>query len=275
MISNSSKFFLKKIKLFKDVYQFINYHNFEKVLHINCENKSLFDKNRVDIITVAFNNDEVIRHQIRLLNKYLLDPYCYTVADNSSDPTKQDKITEICKQFDVSYIRLPKNPYNEINPSLSHGLALNWIYRNYVCSRKANFFGFIDHDIFPVYPTTIINSLRSSNVYGLVQERGQMWYLWPGFCFFKYDFIKNRKVDFMPIRGNDTGGGNWRSIYSSINKEIIPMVKHEYRKLRDGEDPQEDWVEYIGDWLHTFNASKWKKVKEGKDTLVNEILNKH
>lgn len=266
---------MKKISLVKDAYQFIHYYDFEKMLHINCENKSVLDKNRVDIITVAFNNDKVIRQQIRLLNKYILDSYYYTVADNSSDPTKQDEIAQICNQFEVSYIRLPRNPYNEISPSLSHGIALNWLYKNYVSPRKATFFGFIDHDIFPVRPTTIINYLKSSNVYGLVQEREQMWYLWPGFCFFSYAFVKGCKVDFMPIKGCDTGGGNWHPIYSSMNREMIPQVKHEYRSLRNGGDPQGDLVEYIGDWLHTFNASKWKKVNEGKDLLVDKLLKEY
>ncbi len=63
-------------------YRFNNLLKFDTVFHFNCDNKPLSDKSRIDIITVAFNNDRVIAQQIRLLSKYILDPYYYTVIDN-------------------------------------------------------------------------------------------------------------------------------------------------------------------------------------------------
>lgn len=256
------------------LYRFNNLLTFDKVLHINCDNKPLDDRYKLDLVTVAFNNDKVIAQQIRLLNKYLLDPYHYTIADNSPDPLKREKIMELCKESDVPYIQLPKNPFSSKDPSLSHGAALTWIFKNFIKSRRADFFGFIDHDIFPIQPTKIMDSLQESPVYGLIQERDEIWYLWAGFCFFQYDYIRNCKINFMPAIGYDTGGGNWESIYSKLDKGTVPDLKHVYGILRDGNDPQSDWVEYIGDWLHTFNASNWKKVRD-KDHLVDELLNKY
>ncbi len=256
------------------LYPLYNLLTFDNVLHFNCNNKPLNNPERLDIVTIAFNNDMVIEHQVRLLNKYLLDPYHYTIADNSSDPAKQEKIMQIAKKTDISYIFLPKNPFTGIDPSLSHGSALNWIFRNYIKHRKAKFFGFIDHDIFPVQPTRVVDSLQENPVYGLIQERGDVWYLWPGFCFFQHDYTKDKKINFMPSKACDTGGGNWKSIYSELDKSKIPQLKHKYDQLRKGGVARSDWVEYIGDWLHTFNASGWFKIKN-KDNLVDALLNKY
>lgn len=246
---------------------------FSEVLYFNCSDYVLTDRNCLDIVTVAFNNEKVIEQQHRLLNKYLKPPFYYTVADNSTDPDKQKKIMKLCESNDIAYIRLPENPYSSESPSLSHGIALNWIYDNYVYKRKADYFGFLDHDIFPIHPTNVIEQLQKSNIFGLLQERSNKWYLWAGLCFFKYAYVKNKKLNFMPGDGLDTGGSNWESIYSKLNKNELVSLKHEYGQLREGKEPQSDLYEKIGDWLHTFNASNWKKIQY-KDDLVDDLLNK-
>ncbi|MEW5784282.1 MAG: hypothetical protein AB1767_04255 [Bacillota bacterium] len=252
----------------------------DDVLHFNCDDKPPADANLVDIATIAFNNELVIAHQIRLLKKYFLDPYAYTVADNSTDPLKQEKIMRLCRELDTAYIRLPGIPCKRINSSLSHGFALNWIYKNYFHKRKADFFGFLDHDIYPVRPIKIRKILQETTLYGLTQSRivpgqGFRWYLHPGLCFFKYDYVKNKKVNFMPGYGCDTGGGNWRSLYQDFDRTIlVPLAPH-YVRLREGDDPQVDnFIEYTGDWLHTCNGSNWRKTPD-KNDLIDELLNKY
>ncbi len=256
------------------VYCYETLITFDKGFHFNCDNKPLTDKRKLDIATIAFNNEQVIAEQVRLLNKNLLDPYCYTVADNSCDPAKQELIMRICEELQVGYIKLPRNFYNRRAPSSSHGLALNWVYKNYIRPRQAHFFGFTDHDIYPTRPTSIIGFLEKSPVYGLIQEREEVWYLWPGFCFFKRDYIKDKDLNFMPSKRGDTGAGNWASVYSKLDKSKVPCLRHEYSQLGEREN---NLIEYIGDWLHTFNASNWRKVEgqENKSNLVTEILSKY
>jgi len=250
---------------------------FDKVVHLNCDNKPVANPHKVDIVTVSFNNEQVITEQIRLLAKYLKDPYYYTVADNSSDQAKQEAIMRLCSKSGAGYIRLPKNPYSKKAPSSSHGFALNWAYRNYIKSRRAAFFGFIDHDIYPIQPTSVVESLERTPAFGLVQERKDAWYLWPGLCFFARDYVKDKKIDFMPGKYGDTGSENWESLYTGLDKTKVPQLCHEYGHLREGDNAQSDWFEYVGDWLHTFNASCWLEIedKEGKDSLVAELLNKY
>lgn len=239
--------------------------------HINFAIEPLSNKAVVDVITVAFNNEMVIEQQDRLLRKYLLDSFRYIVADNSSDPEKRRIIRRLCMEKGVDYVSLPLNPYNGKNSSFSHGLALNWIYINYIKPRNTACFGFIDHDIFPVQPTRIVPFLEQSPVFGLIQEREDKWYLWPGFCFFLREFIDVRTVNFLPGDNSDTGGSNWESLYSQLDRQKIPVIKHEYGNLREGTDPQSDLYEKIGDWVHTFNASNWKKVAP-KDSIVMKFL---
>ncbi|MHB8121808.1 MAG: glycosyltransferase family 2 protein [Desulfuromonadaceae bacterium] len=239
--------------------------------HINFAIEPLSNNAVIDIVTIAFNNELVIEHQERLIRKYILDDFRYTVADNSSDPKKRGIIRKLCMEKGVGYVSLPPDPYNGKNSSFSHGLALNWIYVNYITPRNTACFGFIDHDMFPVQPTRIVPYLEQSPVFGLIQEREDKWYLWPGFCFFLREFTENRTVNFLPGKNSDTGGSNWNSLYCRLDRQKIPTIKHEYGNLRDGIDPQSDLYEKIGDWVHTFNASNWKKVTP-KDSIVQEFL---
>jgi hypothetical protein len=76
--------------------------------------------------------------------------------------------------------------------------------------------------------------------WGVVEERPGIWYLWPGLCFFSFDVVAGKPLDVLP------GGG----------------------------DKQSDCVQFIGDWIHTINASEWKPVADGpeKERLVRQLL---
>jgi len=223
----------------------------------------------VDLATIAFNNVAVIAEQARLLKKYLADPFAHTVFDNSSDPDCSQSIEAVCRSLDVGYIRLPRSPV--ATPSESHGLALTWAYRNHLAPRGADYFGFLDHDVFPIRQTRLIELVQDQGVAGHLQQRGDRWYLWPGFCFFARGLVGDLKLDFMPAPGVDTGGAIWEPLYSKLDRSALPQLPHRYEGLREGGDPQRDLVEYIGDWLHMINASGWKD-SPGKQALFDELL---
>jgi hypothetical protein len=223
------------------------------------------------MVSVAFNNPLVIFHQARLLDKYVQDPLCYAVADNSSDDDKRREIFEVCADSGVAYIELPPNPFPR-DPSMSHGAALNWIFENYLRLRQANFIGFLDHDIFPMRETSLLGPLERYGFFGHQQTRAAGWYLWPGFCFFSRAFLQGKTVDFMPVPTLDTGGGNWESLFAPIDQNGVSTLPSRIEDLRAGGDKQSDQVEIIGDWVHTINASHWKGA-EDKDPLVADLLN--
>ena len=156
-------------------------------------------------------------------------------------------------------------------------ICINWIYKNYISQIKPAYFGFIDHDIFPVKKHSLIGLLNKQGVYGTWQGNKEFWYLWAGLCFFSMDLVKNSELDFMPTtigtKQADTGGGNWKVLFSTLDKEKIEFPASHYVNLREGEITQSDKMEVIGDWLHTFNGSYWMDVKP-KENDLNEYLKK-
>ena len=227
----------------------------------------------LDLVAIAFNEPWVIRHQIRLLRKHLRDPFTYSVVDNSSSTDTRAIIRDICKEQDVPYLGLPKNPFTG-DPSSSHGAALTWAYRNYLKPRGAPYFGFLDHDVFPTKPTTIVDRLHGRAVYGVLQQRERKWYLWPGFAFFERECVRV-DLSLMPSPGLDTGGAAWESLYSHLDKERLYPLYCRLESLR-GDGPievvQADSVAWFEDWLHLLNASRWLDVPGREAALDEELL---
>ena len=229
------------------------------------------EKGDIDLVAIGFNNSVVIEWQIKLLQRFLTDSFAYTVVDNSPDPLKQQAIQGICQRYGVNYILPPLNPFHGVLGSGSHGAVLNWSWKNYINSRKLPLFGFLDHDIFPIKYTSLCRQFASADLFGKVDERGERWYLWSGFCFFRRDYTKDKKINFMPVPGLDTGGGNWSSLYADYPKDKITPLAISYENLRPGGNKQTDMVELIGAWLHTVNASEWVSAPH-KNSLIKEYI---
>lgn len=244
---------------------------FSRITRRRSSNAPLGAQVCLDVVTVAFNNSAVVAQQIRLLRKNLNDPFHYTVADNSSDGASSEEIEQVCAREAVPYMRLPRPPMFS-HPSSSHGGALNWIVTHYIRPRSARYFGFLDHDVFPIRPTTVIPHLSKSPVWGHIQHSNDRWYLWPGLCFFDAARIPASRLDFMPGPGIDTGGRNFEAVYSALDEQVEPPTDT-FEHLREGDDPQSDLYQIIGDWLHTLNASHWKPVAR-RDHLVGDLLNR-
>ena len=233
------------------------------------------------LITIAFNNAFLIDEQIRLIKKYITDDnYVHIVVDNSSDFSTRKQIQDICIKQNIAYVALPKNPFTMLTKwSCSHSLALNWAYRNLINVQKPAFFGFLDHDLFPTKPYSVLQKIKNQEFYGTLVDRIDGWYLWAGFCFFNYQKIKDLKLNFFPYKVGknhtylDTGGGNYPVLYSKYDKEkvdfALPIIE---KSIREGGNRHSDIIHFIdNDWLHTINGSYWKKVTS-KDDILKQIL---
>lgn len=268
--------------------------NFDRTFHINCSNHAV-RTNILDLVTVACNNEYTIEHQYRLLNKYLTDPFHYTVADNSSSPIKQQSIFEMCHKAKIAYIRLPSNPLTMTGfANYSHGMACNWLYNNYIEPRAAPYFGFLDHDIYPIKRTSIVNILENQPVFGRREPltvgkldmgdvsiftsqfdaSASVWWLKVGFSFFRRDYVLGKVMDFTPNKGWDAGFSNWGSIYSKIDPATIEFPMHISCKLQDSNGVHVSQYEIIDDWIHTGNASYWAK-GPSKETLIESLLEQY
>lgn len=259
-------------------------HSFKTCRSFNLLVEKLPSSNKqCDIATIAFNNSNTIELQIQMVKKYIQGDYTYFVADNSTDKTAQEAIESLCKKNDVGYVRLPKNYLTTVigKGSYSHGASLNWVYYRIIKKRQPYYFGFIDHDLFPIKPISIAQKLANHPIYGHVSPPEDHWYLWAGLCFYRLNFVKDKKVDFLPAKPDkiylDTGGGNWYSMYSKMNRSdvlIEPYITCNY-------ETKEDWFEralnYFGDcWLHTICGSNWNNLSkqkwEQKEKMIRKIV---
>ncbi|MDD1747444.1 MAG: hypothetical protein LUQ16_06760 [Methanomassiliicoccales archaeon] len=248
----------------------------------NCELDHV-DEGTLVMTVVAFNNVELLRYQRELLSLNLKDPHLYVVLDNSSEPGSRDEILRFCKEAGLTYIRCPENPFS--SPSWSHAMVLEWFIKYFVVPKKVRYFGFIDHDMFPLRQTSILAFLRRQPVYGALaipKEGSEVWYLWAGFCFFDFDRLPTKKLDFMPGNNRktgyletDSGGSNWGDLYSKLDRGSLALNERRRVRFRTVEDiVQSDYLDYHDDWVHTLNGSYWQPIKdrEGKGAYVRELL---
>lgn len=251
-------------------------HSFRRCQSINLNVEKIEQQRHVDIVTIAFNNTNLLEHQIRLVKKYLTGNYTHIIADNSSDPNVRQQNLDLCETENIACVSLPPNKLSIFGGSYSHACSLNWVYKHIIKKRNATYFGFIDHDLFPIKQLSIPKKFGSQVIYGHLREREKYWYLWSGLCFFDSAFTRNKKIDFMPIKLNgvylDSGGGNWKSLYSHLNLNVLDFVSVKTENIREGNSRHSDQIEYFDDcWLHTINGSYWKKV-ESKEDFIKKIL---
>jgi len=255
----------------------------------NKSDIGIIENTSLCLVTIAFNNDFLIEEQIRLVKKHITDPdYIHIVADNSSDKKKREAIKAICTKASIPYVGLPFNWFSKIHkrPSYSHGLAMTWVYDNLIKKIKPGIFGFIDHDIFPIKPYSLLQKMDYQDFYGRLidvtpdNHPKKLWFLWGGFCFFKFDSVKFLNINFMPCKVDnvylDSAGSIYSSLYSKYDTERFRFsapTLEEY--FREGNVYHSDLLHFVdNDWLHTINGSNWKKVKD-KDDFLREFLKQY
>lgn len=240
---------------------------------------SSYQPGKLAIITVAFNNPYLIENQITLFNKHIMDPFYLLVADNSTDDEQSRKIMEICSKSEIQYVKLPNQPSYLNAPSISHGFALNWIFRNYIKRIKPDYWGFIDHDVFPVEKSEITRHLETAPFWGLIHIKCNRWYLWPGFSFFNGKQVNSKPLNFSIASGFekdlnnfyylDTGGMNYFKLFKNYNLTEIEQPSHKLIRIQDGDIHEKSFVERIDTFVHTINGSNWFK-----DDLIDEKIKK-
>ena len=247
-------------------------------------------KNRpLVVVTVAFNHVGLIEKQIELLRQNLTDEgFLHVVADNSPDKSCRRQIEQLCQEQHVVYVSVP--PIIErccwhrvFYGGISHGGALNWLYYHYLRELSPQRLALLDHDVFPLAPTSLCQSLGQRPFYGVKRIMEHGWYLWPGWCLFSFDFLLKHQPDFLPIYVSDSyldaGGNNFFRLFQSFSpmKTEFPMVKtHRIKKTkgltRHDEIYHGDCIQIIeGKWVHIINGSNCAHIP-GKEKVVQKLL---
>lgn len=274
-----------------NIYKLNNY--FKYIYYLNSSSKkynnnlllNINEINSIDIITIAFNNEKLIEFQIKALKKNITDHFYHIVADNSNNNQISLKIENVCRQFDVFYIKIPDHKYTR---NKSHGYAMHWVYKNVIRKRNNQYFGFIDHDIFPTQKYSVIEKLQNG-IYGrvihaykpegyieAVSDSYPYWSLWAGFFFLRADLLSRQNIysfDFNPLYFRngvflDTAGGLWKSLYKNLDYpgNLATFKQLKFRESKT-DQIQSDYYELIDNWVHFVNLSFWSKIDNVEEKL--------
>lgn len=272
------KMMLKKLS--NVAYKILLLHKFRK----SPRQKIVFDKSGLLLIVIAFNNLEILKKQYEYLKKFLIEPFDYIIADNSDKEEMSSAIESFCYEHEISYIKIPKNPLTGLRASGSHGIALNWVYKNVIEKYPPTFFGFLDHDIFPIKEVSIEDKM-DLGFYGTIRNRKEpFWYMWPGFSFFEYEKIKKYSCDFSPHHAGragliflDTGGSNYYSIYRHLRKSGVNEAQSKLvnsntgKEFIKGEDSSQTFEIIDNAWLHLRQIA-WRPESANKMAEMEQIL---
>jgi hypothetical protein len=114
-------------------------------------------------------------------------------------------------------------------------MAMTWVFHRIIKKIQPNWFGFLDHDMYPVRPVNVESLIPVNQLtYGLLNDAPRYWNLWAGYCFFKYTHVSGLPLNFLYdfSRGIDTGGRNWPYLYAFMNKSLQQFATVSYESLK-------------------------------------------
>jgi hypothetical protein len=232
------------------------------------------------IASIAFNDFERIEQQARLVRQFVKDA-AYLICDNSSNSAIAGYVAEMANRQNILYVRLPRSPWCDRDFSRDHGFAMTWVWRHVIRPGQPRSFGFVDQDMYPLRPTDPFAPLASYPIAGRVMayepsahcERIGHWYLWAGFCFFRFGAVRRIGLNFGldPLAGFDTGFLNWHRLYRYLDRSRVPEPPFIVQPILPNIPAEECAIELIGDWLH---ESRFRNLElhEAKRQWVQELL---
>jgi hypothetical protein len=226
------------------------------------------------VASIAFNVPWTIRWQLRFAARYL-ENAAFLVADNSTNPDARAAIGKLCADAGIAYLALPPNPYRETrHASRSHGLALNWVYRNIIGELRPAAWGFFDHDLFPTQPFHPLRRLRGQPFYGDLESRPGGRYLWPGFCLFSADADAELPLDFRQdwFMGLDTGGMNAGLLARHTDLAKLAFAQRRSIGARRNLAVTIDEIDWFDDCVHIGNASGWYRSNAEREPALDVLL---
>lgn len=166
--------------------------------------------------------------------------------------------------------------------SYSHGIACNWVFRNFIVPHsKGKYIALLDHDIFLVKDFFISRILDRQPFYGQVfnYDKAGVNYLWPGLWLMRRDFLDGKKVDFRPsIRlGGDTGVKNYRLfLVPDFGKMKFACTRHVRLDVANADILGNGYSKIDDEWMHCWNASEYHEAATWGDKMqvVYSILDK-
>lgn len=265
--------------------------------------------NKIEFYLLCYNNTFCVEYQIKTLRAFCKDPFEIIIIDTNCGEFKENSLEKkkMCEHYGVTFLTLPNhlsNKHLEIPKIL--GNKLNFVYYNLIKKRKPKYFAFLDQDFFMIRPFTIIDFLDKHGMYGDVMEADNYrsnsfkkediidgpWVLHPWLSFYKYDFIKDYSMNWLPCPHLDTGGMNWEAFFKHKNldkrdywfRENIITYYPFVKQSNAGEHPYENhYFNFLGkkyygqiqinnSFIHLLNSNILTNVMHPKTAYFKGIL---
>jgi hypothetical protein len=228
------------------------------------------------VVVIAFNEARLISVQLELLRKHCKTEFEYIVVDNSSDAKRSDEVRHAVHGGNAHYVRLPKNWFSNSRGaakpgrgSLSHSVALDWVWKKILTPLSPKIAVLLDHDVFPLRDFNFDDVLADCVAVGAPRFGAHRWTLWPGLSVFRFRSIAERKITFMPSGDLDSGAGLWASLISTLDPSSTRQMSRHFFHLAEGSHPAKDDLEEIDDtWLHLGDGSGWFDGVSKADALI-------
>ena len=138
-------------------------------------------------------------------------------------------------------------------------------------------FGFVDDDLFPTGTDDPFAPLESQDFFGWVRTVPPRWFLWAGYCTFRYDAVKDKPLDFGQdwFVGLDTGGGNWSVLYRHVDRAALREQSASFAPYKPGVAVEDAPIHWCGTWLHEVGTMGKLALAADKRRVVGDILAPH
>ena len=234
-------------------------------------------------ISVAFNDPGLVRTQVLAFAKQCRDDSVFLLADNSPTAELSTLMRQAVRGTGALYVRLPYNLYTnsrgKAKPgrgSLSHSVALDWVWKHIVRPLSPPAVAVLDHDVFPLGPFSVSDLLQKHLVIGPLREGELRWSTWPGLTFFRYRDLPRQDLTFTPSGDLDSGGKLWDSLFRFMDKENVRFLRQQFVEVLEGDVQVKSQIEIIDDqWLHLIDGSGWfDGVGKAKELLSSPAAEK-
>jgi len=263
--------------LFGSPEEFQFYKSFYSTMPTQCLTYNYFtdiDRDTLDIYVITFNNLFCVEYQIKTLRRFVKQKFNIIIVDNNNDdhPDISQKVLEICRNENLTYIKTPNNLYQQpgkLNPSVKLGTTMNWLFLNCARHRKAKYFGYLDQDCFLFENLDLREYLDTKHMYGPISISNKPPYAWNLHVtsnFYRFDFVKDLQLDFRPSHKLelDTGGANWEIIYKNLNYKDYELDTRGFKYFTQdigGPNTFQYYTLHDHRWFHMCGSTEVNGVK--------------
>lgn len=225
----------------------------------------------IGIIVVVYNlSSEIFILQMQALKKFCTDEFEVEVIDNSTDLELAEQIEYHAKQQGVGYT---KTFAHSQNGSDSHTWAANFAFQKF--KHDFSYTLFIDHDVIPVMPFSIVEILSGGHVMAGLGQGAKKKYMWAGMVLLANERIDKSLVDFStnPEFGLDTGGNLYKIVekYGEDNCIFFNESYHQNQYFKGVSYTHYAMINN-GMFMHFVNSSMWNPV-ENNQARISALIN--